>query len=85
MAIRVNALIRVPATTGVTAREKIGWPLPLRDISGADASTNQCVADLMQRRKPEMAGVLAHFDRSSCSDETVLERIINHITSKGNG
>ena len=32
-----------------------------------------------------MAGALAHFDRSTCLDETVLERIIDHITSKGNG
>ena len=82
MAVRVNALIRVPATTGVTAHKKIGWPFPLRDISGADAGTNQRVAaDLVQRRKPEMAGALAHFDWSTCPDETMLEQIINHTTS----
>ena len=64
------------------AREKIGWPLPLRDIGGADAGTDQqVVADLVQRRKPEMAGVLPHFDWSTCLDETVLKRIIDHITS----
>ena len=48
MAIRVNALISTPATTGVMAREKIGWPLPLRDIGGTDAGTNQrVVTDLV--------------------------------------
>ena len=48
MSIRVDAMIRVPATTSVMAHEKIGWPLPLRDVSGADAGTNQrIVADLV--------------------------------------
>ena len=86
MAIRIDALIRVPATTSIMAYKKIGWPLPLRDIGRADAGTNQrVVADLVQRRKPEMAGVLAHFDRSTCLDETVLERIINHSYSSATG
>ena len=80
MAIRINALIWTPATTGVMACEKIGWPFPLCDIGRANAGADQRVAaDLVQRRKPKMAGVLAHFDRNICLDETVLKRIINHI------
>ena len=85
MAIRVDALIRVPATTSVMADEKIGWPFPLRDVGRADAGTNQrVVTDSVQGRKPKMASVLAHFDRSTCLDETILKRIIDHIASKGN-
>ena len=74
--VRVNALIRVPATTGIMAREKIGWPFPPCATSAErmQAANQRVVADLVQRRKPEMAGVLAHFDRSTCLDETVLER-----------
>ena len=78
MAVRADALIRVPATTGITAHEKIGGPFPLRDVGGANAGTDQRVADLVQGRKPKMAGALAHCDRSTCPDETILKRIINH-------
>ena len=86
MAVRVDALIRVPATTGIVAHEKISGPFPLRDIGGADAGTDQgVVADSVQGRKPEMTGALTHFDRSTCPDETIMEWIIDHITSKENG